>query len=180
MATSARASHSSSREERRSASPEPSQGEWFSAPEYAGSSANPDWQQIVSAIDTRIAGFEARLEQATAEFEAGALTRLQQSFGDAITQARERMKHYANACGESRLVGLEAELEHRLEPFLNRSQAAINDLEQLLETLRQEQTVWQARMAQWHQPDEARHLQDPIDLRLQRLSESLKREGRCA
>ena len=166
------------REERRVASPEPTPSEWLSAPEYRGSAAHPDWQQIVSAIDARIAGFEARLEQATAEFEASALARLQQSFGEAITQARERMKHYATACGESRLVGLEAELEHRLEPFLNRSQSAINDLERLLDTLRQDQAAWEARMGQRHQQDEARHFQGPVDLRLQRLSESLRRGGR--
>ena len=170
-----------SREERRTAPPEPSSsGEWPSAPEHAGISANPNWRQIVRAIEIRIAGIEARVEQATAEFETGAQTRLQQSFGEAITQARERMKHYANACGESRLVTLESELEQKIAPFLNRSQAAINDLERLLDTLRQEQAAWEARMVQEHQQDATRHIQDPVDLRLQRLSESLRRGGQYA
>lgn len=156
------------------ASPVPSPGEQRRTPVRQEPPGGPDrspqdWRQmILSAVDARIAGFEARVEQATAEFEAGALARLQQSFGEAITQARERMKHYANACGESRLVGLETELEHRLEPFLNRSQAAISDLERLLDALRQEQAAREARMVQRHQQDGVRHLQDPVDRRLQR------------
>jgi hypothetical protein len=160
------------REEWRVTPPEPTPSEWRSASGYTGTSVNPDWRQIVSAIEARIAGVEMRVEQATSGFETGAQARLQKSFGEAITQARERMKHYANACGESRLIGLEAELERRLEPVLTRSQAAINDLERLLDTLWQEQAAWEARMVQRHQQDEARHLQDPVDLRLQRLSET--------
>jgi hypothetical protein len=167
-----------SRDERRIAPPEPTPSEWRSVPGYTGTSANPDWRQIVSAIEARIAGVEVRVEQATSEFETGAQARLQKSFGEAIAQARERMKRYANACGESRLIGLESELERRLEPFLNRSQAAINDLERLLDTLRQEQAAWEARMVQRHQQDEARHLQDPGDLRLQRLAETLRQGDR--
>jgi deoxyribodipyrimidine photolyase len=110
----------------------------------------------LSALNTRIAGLEARVERATTEFETGALARLHQSFKEVIKQAQERLKHYAEACGESRLVALEAELERHVAPFLNRSQAAINDLERLLETLRQEQTAWETRMAQRHQQDEER------------------------
>jgi hypothetical protein len=170
----------SRREERRAASPELSPGEWLSASEHAESSANPDWRQIVSAIDARIAGFEARVEQAAAEFEAGALASLQQSFGEAIGQAQERIKRYSVACVESRLVGLEAEIEQKMAPFLTRSQTAISDLERLLESLRQEQAAWEAEMAQWHQQDRVQHLQDPVDLRLQRLSESLRQERQRA
>lgn len=144
------------------------------------SASDPERPQMLRAIETRIAGLETRVEQATAEIETGALVQLQQSFGAAIKQAQERMKHYANACGESRLVVLEAELERRLEPFLNRSQAAINDLGRLLDALRQERAAWETRLAQRHQQDGARHSQDPVDLRLQRLSESLRREGRHA
>lgn len=114
-------------------------------------SSDPEQSQTLSAIEARITGLEARVEKATAEFEAGALAQLQQSFGEAIGQARERIKHYAVACGESRLVGLEAELEHRLEPFLNRSQTAISDLERLSEAIRQEKAAWETRMAQWQQ-----------------------------
>lgn len=119
-----------------------------------GTSSNPERPQTLSVIETRIAGLEARVKKATTAFEAGALTQLQQSFGEVIGQARERIKRYAVACGESRLVDLEAELERRLEPFLNRSQTAFSDLERLSEALRQQQAAWETRMAQWQQYEE--------------------------
>jgi hypothetical protein len=121
------------------------------APGRRTSSSEHERTQILNTIETRIAGLEARVEKATAEFEAGALAQLRQSFGDAIGQARERIKRYSVACGESRLVGLEAEIEQRMAPFLTRSQAATSDLERLLETLRQEHGAWEIQIAQWQQ-----------------------------
>ncbi len=107
--------------------------------------------QVLDIIESRIAGLEARVVNAKAEFEAGALAQLRQSFSEVLGQSRERIKRYSVACGESRLVSLEAELEQKIAPFLHRSQTAISDLEQLLESLRQEHDAWDKRMVHWQQ-----------------------------
>jgi hypothetical protein len=94
-----------------------------------------DWQQRLAGIERQIASLEARIEEAMI-FEAEAQARLQMSFGKAIEQARERIKRYADVCGESRLLELDAEFEGRLIPLLRQSQTAIDDLERLMDSLR--------------------------------------------
>lgn len=131
----------------------PSPSERRQAPVHAGpprglDRSPQDWQQMLSAIDERIAGLEARVEKASAELETGALARLQQSFGETVRQACEQIKRYAVACRESRLAELEAELEHKLEPFLSRSQMTISDLERLLESIARQQQSLRAPTSQ--------------------------------
>lgn len=129
--------------------PHPGTHSWPSASE--GFHIVPDqfeqeWLQRLSIVETRVADVEslvaniaAEVEAAALEVEAAALARLQQSFGETIRHACEGMKRYAMACKESRLVELEAEIEHKLEPFLSRSQMTINDLEQLLASIIKQQ-----------------------------------------
>jgi hypothetical protein len=161
------------------ASSSPAQSERCREPVHAGlphglTRPPQDWQQMLSAIDERIADLEARVEKATAELETGALTRLQQSFAEGIRQAGERIDRDVAAFQESHLVGLEAELEQRSARILNRSQAAIYEMAQRLESLRQEHEAWESRMAQRRHQEEV-HRPDAADLQHQRLSESFRR-----
>lgn len=143
--------------------PHPETRPWPSA--FEGSNAGLDqfqqeWLRRLSAVETRVAGLEApvgyivaEVEAAALEVEAAALARLQQSFGETIRQACEGMKRYAAACKESRLVELEAEIEHKLEPFLIRSQTTIRDLEQRLASLTRQQQDLHTHISQAKAPD---------------------------
>jgi len=107
-----------------------------------------EWLQRLSALETRITRVEALVGNAAAEFEAATLTRLHQALGETIRQACERIKRYAVACKESRLIELEAEIERKMEPIINRSQMTISDLEQLLASIIRQQQDLRAHTSQ--------------------------------
>lgn len=75
------------------------------APETAGSQPRPnsmtdqlegEWEQAATALKGHLVGLESRLEQVTAELDAGFPARVQRVVADAVGRLREQLEHRLN------------------------------------------------------------------------------------
>jgi hypothetical protein len=66
------------------------------APTGATDSLEQEWEQAATALKTHLVGLESRLEQVTADLDAGFPARVQRVVADAVGRLREQLEHRLN------------------------------------------------------------------------------------